>query len=148
MRALTGLTRRVKSGVGENLSLILLFMAMTGAQTLVPVGNPMGRDDLLPWMMVTLSIATFLRGFPIGGTHHPQLTRQHTRTGAFMRSIAMLLVPLACLFWHDATFLSEPLYLAIAAAVTLGTPVMRARARHEGRTAGSPPGPKGIMRWV
>lgn len=66
MRALTGLTRRVKSGVAENLSLILLFMAMTGAQTLVPVGNPVGRDDLLPWMMVTLSIATFLRGFPIG----------------------------------------------------------------------------------
>ncbi len=148
MRALTGLTRRVKSGVAENLSLILLFMAMTGAQTLVPVGNPVGRDDLLPWMMVTLSIATFLRGFPIGGTHHPQLTRQHTRTGAFMRSIAMLLVPLACLFWHDATFLSEPLYLAIAAAVTLGTPVMLAMARHEGRTAWSPPGPKGIMRWV
>ena len=148
MRRLQGLIRQVRSGVSENLSLILLFMVMSGLQTLVSVSNPVGRDDLLPWMMITLSIATFLRGFPIGGIHHPQLTRQHSAWGAFTRSIGMVLVPLACLFWHDASFLSEPVYLLIAAVLTLGTPIMLAFARHEGRTAWSPPGPRGVIRWA
>ena len=48
MRRLQGLIRQVRSGVSENLSLILLFMVMSGLQTLVSVSNPVGRDDRSP----------------------------------------------------------------------------------------------------
>lgn len=148
MSTLRAIFRRARRGVLENIGLLVLFMLLTGAQTLVPVGNPLGRDDLMPWMMLTLAIATALRGYPIGNGPHPQLTVQHTKTGRIYRTIAMSVVPLTCLFWHDATAVKEPAYLIVGSVLTLVTPIFLALGRHEGRTAWTPPGPKGVVKWV
>lgn len=172
MTPLKRVARRVRRGVMDNIDLVGLFIVLAGAQCFVPVGHMLARDDLMPWMLMAVVLCILLRGRAIGNGPHPQLTIQRGRFAKFMRKAGMAVIPVALLFWHDATYVTErsllqfvtnppdyavelriddfvnPLWGGIAVALTVASPVLMAMGRNDGLTAWDPPGPRGVARWI
>lgn len=122
----------------RNADLIAVWVALLVAQQQVPVVHYLGREDLLPWMTLTLSIVALLRGRALGPGPHPMLTPRVDGTGWYFRKGAMALAPWALLLAYDATREMSGGLAAGAAGVTVGVLVCSILGAAEGQTAWRP----------
>src|SRR5690606_3650931 len=90
------------------------------AQQQVPVVHYLGREDLLPWMTLTLSVVALLRGRSLGPGPHPMLTPRVDGTSWYLRKVAMALSPWALLLAYDGARALDLGLLAASAGVTVG----------------------------
>ena len=102
------LQARVIRGVAVNSDLIGVWFLLLIGQHMVPPTHFLARDDLIPWMVLTLSIVGFLRAKPYGYGPHPMLTPRVDRTGSMALKGAAAAAPWGLMFLHDALFHLEP----------------------------------------
>ena len=73
--------RRIEYFPG-NADLLGLWIVLIAIQPLVPVGNLLAREDLVPWLMLCLGLTTYL-GESHTAMDHTSLTQQHVVSAAF-----------------------------------------------------------------
>ncbi len=147
------LIARVQVVVAENWDMVLVGIALSCAQTVVPGDHALADPMLMPWLMLCLSISTLLRGRAVGDGPHPMLTeRRGFMTGA-LRRLAVTAIPgvILALFLAARSFRSSlvgmdagfgAVGLPAALAVLVGGAVvgLLVATRNHGRTAWDPPG--------
>jgi hypothetical protein len=138
-----GLERRFR----ENLDLAVLWAVLLVAQPMLPVGNFLARDDLVPWLMLALSGAALLRGRHMGQGPHPMLTRRHASFGWLTQRLARAAAPWALMLWYDGAGNAAPAQLGSAAGLALGIVVLMAMGGAHERTAWNPAGTPAALVW-
>lgn len=128
----------VLRGVARNVDLLGIWLALLVAAHHVPVTHPLARADLLPWMILTLSIVAFVRGRRFGSGPHPMLTPRIDTMGSIAMRVAYAVVPWALMFIYDAARFLEPKYLGYAAAACGVVIVAEALGSSQGQTAWQP----------
>lgn len=96
------------SGIRRNADLLGVWFLLLVVALHVPVTHPLGREDLLPWMMTTLSIAVLLRGRAFGQGPHPMLTPRVDWMGEYALRVGAAAAPWALLFGFDAGRYGDP----------------------------------------
>lgn len=143
--------RRVTSAIAawfwRDLPLIGLAWALLAVQPLVPLGHPLARPDLVPWMALTLTIAAFLRARTVGEGAHPQLTPRRSGMAAFFRRIAGAAVPVVLTAWYEAGRTEAREMLIIAVGASIAAVALRWMSGEDGRTAWRPPGRPAFVLW-
>ena len=132
----------------ENLDLIFVWAALVVAQPLVPADHFLARDDLVPWLMLTLSVVALLRARHIGAGPHPMLTQRKAGFGKFVQRIALVAVPWAMLFWYTGAGSVQPVMMGVGVAIGVGILVLLVMGRNHGMTAWNPPGPSAVISWT
>ncbi len=132
----------------ENLDLAVLWVALLVVQPLLPVGNLLAREDLVPWLMLALSGVGFLRGRRLGQGPHPALTLRQARIGWLTQRLARAAVPWALMLWYDGAGQASPALLGAGAGVALGIAVLLAIGRGHERTAWNPVGLSAALVWL
>lgn len=84
---LGALLRTLRRQGWQNRDLVLLWIALTAAQPLVPPGHVLARPDLIPWTALTLACAVYMRGRILGAGPHPMLVPRRTSGGRSLRAI-------------------------------------------------------------
>jgi hypothetical protein len=150
---LRALQVRAVRGASRNFDLIAVWMVLLIAQHLLPVTHFLARNDLLPWMVLTLSVVAFLRARPYGYGPHPMLTPRVDAIGLLAQRGASAAVPWALLFLYDAMHDPKPLLVSAggarwqapdpqsmtyAAGVILAILIAKAFGSTEGQTAWRP----------
>jgi len=77
----------------HNFDLLLLWWVLVCAQVMVPLGHPLARPDLVPWMILALALAAMLRARPLGEGPHPMLAPRHARLARRARKLTSALLP-------------------------------------------------------
>jgi hypothetical protein len=156
MRLWKTLNRRIESGIVGNADLLALWVVIIAIQPTVPVGHLLSREDLVPWLMLCLGAATFLRGKTYGDGPHTSLTQQQSKSGAMFQRLAMVASPLACMFWYDVgrqynLVLSKSsegmLAVLFACAGLFAVFLLLILSKAHQRTAWNPPGLSGVLTW-
>jgi hypothetical protein len=160
MRFLTRIRRTLTTAFRRNLDLLAVFALFIALAPTVPVGHILAREDLAPWMMLSLAVATFVRARPIGDGPHPQLTVQLNRIGGWFHRAAFTATPLIAWAWHDAGYnlaqsmlpsesvRIDPIYAGIGAAGLVAVPVFLAMGRRHEATSWDPPGRSSVLKWL
>lgn len=107
-----GLVRAFIRGVQRNVDLLAVWMGLLVAQHYVPITHILARDDLLPWMILTLGLVALLRARPFGYGPHPMLTPRVSAFGKWTSRGAAALAPVALMFVYDAGYALDPRALA------------------------------------
>lgn len=128
----------VMRGVSRNVDLLAIWMGLVVAAHHVPVTHPLARADLLPWVVLTLSIVAFVRGRRFGAGPHPMLTPRIDTIGSLAMRVAYAAAPWALLFIYDAARFLETTYLGYAAAACGVMIVAEALGSSQGQTAWQP----------
>ncbi len=131
-----------------NVELILVAGALIVAQPFVPSGTLLARDDLAPWLALSLSLVTLVRGGRLGAGPHPMLPERHTFFAGWARQCGLALVPWVLLYYYDAARLNEVAPLWLAVGCSAGMVALLALGRTEGQTAWNPPGPSDVRAWA
>lgn len=138
-------SRLIRRGVvhaREDRDLIAVWVLLLSAQPLVPPDSLLGREGLLPWAALTLSVAAALRGRALGAGPHPALPPQRTWLGGLLLRVAGALVPWALLAWAlagaELAGLPAQGALILAPALTAALVGLRWATWGEGRTAWQP----------
>ncbi len=129
---------RIRRLVGGNTDLFVWWMVLLVAQHMFPVTHPLASEDLVPWMMLTLSGAAFLRAKRYGYGPHPMLTPRIDRINALLQKGAAAVAPWAFMYIYYAAYNLEAEPLGFAGAVVLGVIVLVATGGSHGRTAWNP----------
>ena len=148
--------RRIEYFTYGNADLLGLWIVLIAIQPLVPVGNLLAREDLVPWLMLCLGLTTYLRGKSYGDGPHTSLTQQHVASAAFFQRISMVFFPLFCMCWYDvgrqysivigrSTEGLVTLGIAVVATVILGGLLLLSKSHQ--KTAWNPPGLNGPAVW-
>lgn len=138
MNVLLRFPRRVAAKIRQNIGLVALFWVMVVAQALVPVGHMLGRADLLPWIMATLSAAVLLRVRGVGEGPHPQLSRPPARLDGTIRSLALGALPWVLLLAYDGVRLRSEEALVGVGLGLFGLLLFFRGSSRFGRTAWNP----------
>ena len=144
--------RRLRAAVlaqfQRNADLIAVWVALAVAQQQVPITHFFGREDLLPWVTLTLSIVALIRGRSLGPGPHPMLTPRVDSLSWYMQKLSMAIAPWGLLLVYDA---ARTLSLGTAgAAFGVGVAVLVCRivgASH-GQTAWRPVRSTPWMQWT
>lgn len=131
---------RMFGALRRNADLVLLFLVLAAAQPLVPAGHPLTRPDLTPWLMLSLSLATLLRGRAIGDGPHPMLSRRENSLAITIRRLGQATLPWALLLWAETGRTRSPIALGLSVLLTAIAAWFLWSSRSEGITAWSPPG--------
>ena len=102
MRPIRRLRAALLAQFQRNVDLIAVWVVLTVVQQQVPVTHYLGREDLLPWVTLTLSLVALLRGRSLGPGPHPMLTPRVDGTASYFQKLAMVLTPWGLLFAYDA----------------------------------------------
>ncbi|MFH1466854.1 MAG: hypothetical protein ABIO70_20895 [Pseudomonadota bacterium] len=148
MNALRRMFASLGHMVRANLDMLVLWLALAAAQSMVPLGHFLARNDLVPWTILSLSLAAAWRGRDIGDGPHPALTRRQDRLGRIARRIALLATPWLVLLWFEGCRLGSLLWYGGAAGALLVVVVAAILARRDGRTAWRPPGSSELRAWL
>lgn len=134
--------RRLRAAVlaqfQRNADLIALWVVLAVAQQQVPITHYLGREDLLPWMTLTLSLVALFRGRALGPGPHPMLTPRVDNTAWLMQKVAMALTPWALLLTYDAARLLSVTNAVGAVGVVVGVLVCSLLGTAHGQTAWRP----------
>lgn len=130
-----------------NLEIIVVSAVLIIAQPWVPAGTLLARDDLAPWLALSLSLVTLVRGGRLGPGPHPMLPERHSFFAGWARQIGLALVPWVLLYYYDAARLNEVAPLWIALGSTAAVITLLSLGRIEGQTAWNPPGPGNVRVW-
>ncbi len=133
-----GLTITIARAFTRNADLVLVWMGLLIAQHLVPVSHMLGREDLVPWMVLSLSVVAMFRARRFGNGPHPMLTPRVSNTNALVQRAAAALTPWALMFIYDAARTKEPVNLGFAGGVVVGAIVLVAVGGTHGQTAWQP----------
>ncbi|MFT6142377.1 MAG: hypothetical protein ACJAZO_000192 [Myxococcota bacterium] len=144
--------RRLRAAVlaqfQRNADLIAVWVALAVAQQQVPITHFFGREDLLPWVTLTLSIVALIRGRALGPGPHPMLTPRIDSLSWYMQKLSMAVAPWGLLLVYDA---ARTLSLGMAgAAFGVGVLVLVCRivgASH-GQTAWRPVRSTPWLQWT
>ncbi len=101
MRMFAALRASVELMIRRNLDLIGLWFALLFAQHYIPPTSPLARDDLLPWLAITMSGVALLRGRLLGAGPHPMLTRRQPDMVGWFYRIMLAVVPWVIAAAHD-----------------------------------------------
>jgi len=135
---LRGLQVGLLRGLQRNADLVVIWMALLVAQHHVPVTHFLGRADLLPWMVLTLSIVAVFRGQRFGMGPHPMLTPRIDMVNAYLQKAAAAVAPWALLYVYDAAKAGDPKPLGFAVAVAVAVVALVAVGASHGQTAWNP----------
>ncbi len=138
VRAWESLQGHTIRGAKRNADLIGIWLALLVAQHQVPVNHPLSRGDLLPWMVLTLSVVAFVRARSFGHGPHPMLTPRVDRFNALLQRAAASVAPWALLYVYDAAYSLDPKPLGFAVAVAVAVVVLVAVGGSHGQTAWNP----------
>lgn len=122
----------------RNSDLLALWGVLLVAQSYVPVTHFLGRADLVPWMMLTLSAAAFFRAQRFGAGPHPMLTPRIDRINALIQKAAAAVAPWALMYVYDAAVEADPKPLGFAGGVAVAVVALVAVGGTHGRTAWNP----------
>ncbi|MFT5682401.1 MAG: hypothetical protein ACI8RZ_003319 [Myxococcota bacterium] len=152
MKFLEKIRRLIVRAVRVNLDLLALWILLTALQPSITPDNPLARNDLAPWTMACLASVAFLRGKILGQGPHRMLTLQHSGFGRWCHRAAMVLTPIALLFWYDTGRYLDSWEIAEALMTTATTMsviigVALVLGRKEGRTAWDPRGVRSGLLW-
>jgi hypothetical protein len=128
----------VQRGLWRNVDLLAVWMGLLIAQHHVPVTHFLGRNDLVPWMILTLSIVAFLRGRRFGLGPHPMLTPRIDTINAMIQRAAAAVAPWTLMYLWDAARLSDPQPVGLALGVVGAVVVLVAFGGSHGQTAWNP----------
>jgi len=143
--ALRRLARLLWRGASQNLDLLGIWWVLIVAQPLVAANHWLAREDLIPWLCLSLSAAAFLRGRPLGSGHHPSLTPRRSTWDWWLQRLGIVAVPWVLMGWYDVGRTLGLDELGFAVGVTLAAVLLLWLGRNQGRTAWNPPG---ISAWV
>lgn len=135
---LRGLQITLLRALSRNADLVAIWMALLVAQHHVPVTHFLGRDDLLPWMVLTLSVVAFFRAQRFGMGAHPMLTPRIDTINSYIQKGAAAVAPWALLYVYDAGVANDPKPLGFAIAVAVGVVVLVSVGSSHGQTAWNP----------
>lgn len=133
-RIRVGLTRLFVT----NSDLLLVWIVLLVAQHWVPVTHELGRDDLGPWLMVSLSAVALLRAERFGNGPHPMLTPRISDFDFWIQRVAYAASPWVLLFVYDAARLRSTEILGRAVVLGLAAMVAMAAGGVHGQTAWNP----------
>lgn len=143
--------RRINLGIAslmsQQLDLILLWAALVVAQPLVPITSPLGRTDLLPWMVLTLCAVTLLRGRVHGAGSHPMLTPRRSALSWWVRRVAQVITPAAMFALYDGLLQGALLWILGGVAGGLLVMALVGWSSDHGETAWNPPGTPDWLWW-
>lgn len=122
----------------RNSDLLGLWLVLVIAQHYVPVTHFLARDDLLPWMVLSLSLGAFLRGGRFGQGPHPMLTPRIANRDKWLRRAGSAAIPWALMYVYDAAGALDPAPLASAVGSVIGVMVLMSMGPNHGRTAWNP----------
>ena len=130
----------------RDLPLIAVAWALLAVQPLVPLGHPLARPDLVPWMTLALMIVALLRSRTIGEGPHPLLTPRRSTVGALLRRLAAA-VPVTLGVAYEAARTEDS--TLVLAAFLLGLAVMALRwlSGEDGETGWRPSGRPAWLLW-
>ncbi|MCB9765009.1 MAG: hypothetical protein H6739_34870 [Alphaproteobacteria bacterium] len=149
MRSLfAALVRTIRRVTWHNRDLAALWVALAVVQPLLAPGQILVRDDLMPWVAVTLAAAVFIRGGRLGPGPHPMLVPRRTWSGRIMRALGASGATMTLAFAYDLGLNPDPdlggqvvvSALAVAAALWL--------SRDEGRTSWNPRRGTDLPVWI
>jgi hypothetical protein len=148
MRLLRGAAKVIGGTVFTNVDLVLVWWATLIAQALVPTGHMLARNDLVPWIALTLSVCALLRVRPVGEGPHPMLATRRSTFDARMRALAAALVPWVLAFVHDAVAFDHLQAGGWAAGGAFVVALLLRLARRDADTAWNPPGVPSALLWL
>lgn len=125
-------------GLQRNADLVAIWMALLVAQHHVPVTHFLGRDDLLPWLVLSLSIVALFRARRFGMGPHPMLTPRIDTINAWLQKGAAAVAPWALLYVYDAAYTSDPKNLGFAIGVAVAVVVLVSVGSTHGQSAWNP----------
>lgn len=128
----------IARAIVANKDLLAVWLLLLLAQHYVPVTHPLGRADLAPWMMISLSAAALLRAQPYGAGPHPMLTPRIAYSDEWLQHAAYALCPWVLLSVHDAARDMSGALAGQAFGLALGVVVLLSIAGVHGRTAWNP----------
>ena len=148
MKPIRRLRAAVLAQFQRNADLFALWVGLAVAQQQVPVTHYFGREDLLPWVTLTLSIVALVRGRALGPGPHPMLTPRVDTTAWIMQRVTMVIAPWALLLTYDAARLLNPGMAAGAAGVCVGVLVTSMLGASHGQTAWRPVRSSAWIPWT
>lgn len=135
LRQLRGLLRAHRDLLGWWWLLVL-------AQPLVPSDHLLGRDDLLPWLLLAVAGAALLRARPLGEGPHPMLRERRVGADRWLRRAGSVLAPGVLLACHDAGLLRRPHELVLGGVLAALVVLLQHLGRRHGTTAWRPGEPR------
>ena len=148
MNALRRLLAIPGQRVRENLDLIFVWIALVVVQPLVPVDHFLARDDLTPWLMLTLSAVALIRARFLGSGPHPMLTKRRAPFGWLVRRIALVAVPWALLLWYVGANTLTGVWMLAGVVGAVAVAVLLAIGRNDGLTGWNPGGMPAWLSWT
>lgn len=148
MRFFRRIRAAVLAQVTRNADLIVLWVLLVVAQQHVPITHYLGRQDLLPWLTLTLSVLALLRGRSLGPGPHPMLTPRVSSNSAWFQRGALVVAPWALLFWYDAGHELSFSKSAIAVGLSLLLLLLLVLGAPHGQTAWRPVRDTPWFPWV
>ncbi len=141
------LLRRLSTLCIGNFELIVVCVVLIVAQPMVPSGTLLARNDLAPWLALSVSLVVFVRGGRLGPGPHPMLSEQRPFVAGWLRQSALAVIPWALLSFYDAARLNALEPFGIAVGLSCLAIFLRALGGAEGATAWDPPGLKSGRLW-
>lgn len=144
---MNAVVRLAARAIGTGRGLILLALLLILAQPLIPTTSWLARDDLLPWICLSLSLVALFRADAIGPGPHPLLRQRRSPMGALARRVALGLVPWGMLAAFDLGAHGSLEGLALAAGAIVVTGTLLVLGRRDGLTAWAPAGISSFLVW-
>ncbi len=132
----------------RNADLIAVWVALAVAQQQVPITHFFGREDLLPWITLTLSIVALIRGRSLGPGPHPMLTPRVDSLSWYMQKLSMMIAPWGLLLVYDAARAQSFGTAGAAFGVGVAVLVCRIVGAAHGQTAWRPIRSTPWLQWT
>ena len=132
----------------RDLPLIALGWLLLAIQPVVPLGHPLARPDLVPWVTLALTVAAFLRARTIGEGAHPMLTPRQATMPRFARRVAAAAVPVVLMAWYEAGRSSGRETMLVAIGASVAVVALRWLANEDGQTGWKPQGRPSWVIWL
>lgn len=140
----------IQRALSQNADLLGWWLVLLVYQHMLPPTDPMARDDLLPWMMLTLSGAAFLRARRFGMGPHPMLTPRVDFVNSLLQRAAAALAPWAFMYIYYTAWERSTEHLAWAGGAAGAVVLLTVMGGNHGRTAWNPDRSSNlpiVLRW-
>jgi hypothetical protein len=144
----TALLRQLVVSPRQNLDLLLAWLLTVVLHPLVPLGHPLGRDDLAPWTTACMVVVAVLRGRTLGDDRPGVLVARQVWWARVVGRASLALAPVSLLLWYDAAATRSWTMSYAAAGLSALTVVLAWTGRSHGDTAWSPERGRKWLRWT